>query len=362
MWVFDTGHIQWFKKSKKNYKFQLVGKSINAIFSLYKIKDKEWMIERSESVNLEPFSVGIKPMLADASKGLPKKKGDHIYEIKWDGIRVVYYKKKDEIKLISRSGRNIIDQFPEFQDGKFLRVENAILDCELVCLDEQGRPIFSDIISRMHRIGKTNIQHATKLKPAYMYAFDCLYLDGKKLTSYPLTRRQEWLNAIFRKGNNTRISDVFEDGEQIHAAANAMGLEGIMAKSKKGKYFPGNRSESWKKIKFRQTYEAHIIGYTKGKGDRVEVFGALHIGVPEGDGWKYLGKVGTGYDMAKLKSIWDKLIALEKISKPITESIEEEARTEWIIPSYLCEVEYASFASTGHLREPVFMKMWQKDF
>ena len=361
MWVFETGDIHWLKKTPKSFRFQLTGKSLNATFSLYKIKGKEWIVERTESANLEPFTVGIKPMLADAAKALPAKKDDYQYEIKWDGIRVLYYKRKDEVKLISRSGRNIIDQFPEFADGKFLRVENAIIDCELVCLDEKGKPIFSDIISRMHRIGKTNIQMAVKSKPAYLYAFDWLYLDGKKLISHPLSRRVEWLKAIFRKNNLARISDTFEDGKQIYDAAQAMGLEGVMAKKKTSKYSPGNRNSAWQKIKFRETFTAHIIGYTKGKGDRVEIFGALHLANPDGDNWKYYGKVGTGFDQKKMKEIWSQIEKLETISKPIKEAVEEENRTTWILPSYMCEVTFASYASTGTLREPVFMRMWLKD-
>ena len=361
MWVFETGKIEWIKKSKTKYKFNLTGKSLDATFSLFKIKDKEWMIQRAESTNIESLRSGIKPMLADVLKELPKNKKQYIYEIKWDGIRAVFYKNKKETKLISRSGRNIIDNFPEFKDGKFLKVQHAIIDCELVCLDKAGKPIFSDIISRMHRIGKDNIINATKTKPAYLYAFDCLYLDGKKLTAHPLTRRREWLEAIFKSGNKARLSDVFEDGQQIFEAAKAMGLEGIMAKKKTGLYHPGNRSEAWKKIKFTETHEAHIIGYTKGKGDRIDIFGALHLANREGDGWKYMGKVGTGFDQKKMKEIWKKINILEPISKPVKESVDEENKTTWILPQYLCEVTYASFASTGQLREPVFLKMWVKD-
>ena len=176
----------------------------------------------------------------------------------------------------------------------------------------------------------------------------------------PLTRRREWLEAIFKSGDKARLSEIFEDGKQIFEAAKAMGLEGIMAKKKTGLYHPGNRSEAWKKIKFTETFEAHIIGYTKGKGDRIDIFGALHLANPKGDGWKYLGKVGTGFDQKKMKEIWKKINILESISKPINETVDEENKTTWILPQYLCEVTYASFAFTGQLREPVFVKMWDK--
>ena len=133
-----------------------------------------------------------------------------------------------------------------------------------------------------------------------------------------------------------------------------------MAKKKKSKYSPGNRNSAWQKIKFRETFTAHIIGYTKGKGDRIEIFGALHLANPDGDNWKYFGKVGTGFDQTKMKEIWGKIEKLETISKPIKEAVEEEKRTSWILPSYMCEVTFASFSSTGTLREPVFMRMWLK--
>jgi bifunctional non-homologous end joining protein LigD len=359
MWIFDTGQIQWLKKSPKNYKFQLQGKSLNGMFNLYQIKDKEWIVERDESVNMEPYTAGIKPMLADSAAELPTPAHDWLYEIKWDGIRATYYKKKGEAKLLSRNGRDLLEHFPEFQDPKFVKTENAIIDCELVCLDAQGRPVFSDIISRMHRIGTASIAQAAKDKPAYMYAFDCLFLDGKKLVSYPLVQRRAWLKPILRTGNSVRISDAFEDGKQLFDAARAMGLEGIMAKQKDGRYTPGNRSSNWRKIKFRETFEAYIIGYTRGKGDRVEVFGALHLAQNEDGKWKYFGKVGTGFDMAMIREIYPKLTALEQISKPIPDSVEEEDRTVWIVPNWLCEVTFASFASTGNLREPVFVRMWE---
>jgi bifunctional non-homologous end joining protein LigD len=362
MWVFDTGEIQWLKKSPKNYKFQLIGKSVLAMFSIYQIKEKEWIIERDESVNLEPYTAGIKPMLSDTSKELPQPSDQYLYEIKWDGIRAIYYKRKNEIKLMSRNGRNLIDQFPEFQDGKFLHVENAIIDCELVCLDALGKPLFSDMISRMHRIGKTAIAQAAREKPAYLYAFDCLYLDGKKMISYPLEKRLEWLKAIVKTGNAVRISETFDDGKQLFAAAQAMGLEGIMAKQRESKYFPNMRSAVWKKVKFRETFEATLIGYTKGKGDRIDHFGALHLAVQEADTWKYYGKVGTGFDHDLLAEIWAKINQLEKIKKPISELVEEEDRTVWIVPTYQCEVSFASFSSNGTLREPVFIRMWEGDF
>jgi bifunctional non-homologous end joining protein LigD len=212
----------------------------------------------------------------------------------------------------------------------------------------------------MHRVGKSGIAQAAKEKPAYLYAFDCLFLDGKKLVTYPLEQRRAWLAAILRTGNTIRLSDTFPDGNQLFAAAKAMGLEGVMAKQKQSRYTPGNRSGAWLKIKFRETFEAYIIGYTQGKGDRSGWFGALHLAQQNEQGnWKYFGKVGTGFDMEMIHEIMPRLTALETISKPIKDAVEEENRTIWVVPQWMCEVTFASFASTGNLREPVFLKMWE---
>ena len=359
MWVFDTGSIIWEKQSEKHLKFELKGKYIQANYNLYRTKENHWIVELDQADLDTVFEKGFKPMLADVSKGLPKQKDNYLYEIKWDGIRVIVYIQDGEIRIVSRSGRDITDKFPEFSDYKFSRVQRAIFDAELVCLDEQGRPVFADIISRMHRVG--NISGAVKSKPVYMYMFDCLYIDGLKITGLSYERRRSLMKPLIKWGDLVRESKIFENGKEIYEAAKAMQLEGIMAKQKKGTYKPGDRSNAWQKIKFRQTIECSIIGYTKGKGDRSSLFGALHVAVQEKNVWKYYGKVGTGFDHKKMKMIFEQILALEEISKPIGDKIEEEKNTTWISPKLQCEIQYASLTNNDTLREPVFLKMWLRD-
>ena len=361
MWVFESGTIEWLKYTKNDLKFKLISKQINGNFAMYQLKDgKEWIIEKKEDSPLRFFESPPKPMLSDVSKVIPKKAGDYLYEIKWDGIRVMIYKKANEIKILSRSGRDISKQFPEILDPKWIRVQEAIIDAELVCLDAEGRPVFSDIISRMHSMGASKIEHLSKSKKACLYTFDCIFINGKEMISMPFEKRHDWLEAIIKTGDLIRISNTFEDGAALYEAAKQMNLEGIMAKKKKGKYTLGARSDAWKKIKFRQSMECHIIGYTEGKGDRKGVFGALHIATKIDGAWKYYGKVGTGFDRTKLEDIWFKIKDLAPSPKPINVNIEEENRTKWINPSYLCEVTYASLSSNETLREPVFIKMWKE--
>ncbi len=359
MWVFDKGTFEWNKQSKKSLKFTLQGKYLKAAYNMYNIKNAEWIVELEKTSTPDIFKHGIQPMLAGVTKGLPKNKNDYLYEIKWDGIRVIVYKDGDDVRILSRSGRDISDKFPEFAALKFCKVQHAIFDAELVCLDERGRPIFADIISRMHRVGK--VQAAVKTKPVYMYIFDCLYIDGMKMTTLPFVKRRALMIPILKFGNLVRESDLFEDGQQIYEAAKAMQLEGIMAKKKDGIYDPGGRSDTWKKIKYRQAMDCCIIGYTKGQGDRASLFGALHLATIEDKKLTYMGKVGTGFDHTKMRNILDQLLTLAEISKPIPDTVEEESKSTWIEPKYYCEIQYASLTNNGTLREPVFLKMWLKD-
>ena len=144
----------------------------------------------------------------------------------------------------------------------------------------------------------------------------------------------------------------------MFAAAGQLGLEGIMAKERDGKYYPGKRSDSWLKIKVRQTTESHIIGYTKGKGNREAVFGALHLGdIDEKGKVTYRGKVGTGFDDKLMKEIDKEIKKLDEVKKPIKEKVLDEKNTTWIEPKLVCEVQYSSITRDGAYREPVFVRM-----
>jgi ATP-dependent DNA ligase len=136
-----------------------------------------------------------------------------------------------------------------------------------------------------------------------------------------------------------------------------LGLEGIMAKQRESAYLPGTRSDSWLKIKSRQSIECRIIGYTVGKGDRQASFGALHLAREEGGELRYIGKVGGGFDEAGLKAVSAVVRGLETISRPVKEKPLDDARSVWVEPKLACEVQFASITGDGLLREPVFVRL-----
>lgn len=355
MWIFETGNINWIEKTEKKYKFELVTKSWKRKYHIFRLKDNQWLIETKEEKDFggEEF---IKPMLADVMKTVPASK-DYVYEIKWDGIRAMIVVKNEKVTVFSRSGRDISAQFPELVEDENIKATSGVFDGEIVCLDEKGAPQFSDVISRMHKTGKTAIANFTKTKPVVCYLFDCLRLNGKRLDNLPLERRKAWLKVNIGRGSCYRYSEEMEDGKSLFEAAKAAGLEGVMAKRKKGTYTPGIRSTKWYKIKFRQTTEAIIIGYTKGQGDRANLFGSLHLADYVEGTLVYKGRIGTGFDMKKLKAVLDELEPLKINKKPIKDTVDKERETTWIEPKLFCELEYASMSSNDTFREPVFVRM-----
>lgn len=357
MWVFDTGRYESEKFSNKSISFKLSGKKINACFSMYKTRDDQWLLERKSGF-VDAKEKKISHMLAGAIDKIPNA-SDQSYEIKWDGIRVFLIKNGGHLKILSRSGRDITDSFPEIIEAgqEYIKHYRGIFDGELVSLDEQGKPIFSEIISRMHLKGEQSILRASKVKPSVLYLFDLTELDGIDLTNEALEKRQEWLGIGLKTSKRIRISEVMSDGKALLAAAEKLGLEGIMIKDKKSSYSYGSRTKSWLKLKFRQTATCYIIGYTEGKGDRSNLFGSLHLVEKQGDEIIYRGRVGSGFDGKKMKFLLEKLEPLIIDKKPIPVAVDEERYTTWVKSEFLCEVQYASLTSNKTFREPIFMHL-----
>ena len=357
MWVFTKGSFKWIEKSEKKLKFKLTSKDFNRSYKMYNTKEDQWLIELEENLDFNKINLPIEPMLAGLRKDVPSSR-NYIYEIKWDGIRCIFFLHDNGIQIFSRSGREITDKFPELLDADDFDMESGIFDGEIVQLDEQGRPLFSNVISRMHSSGQKAIEAGVKKYPVTSYLFDCIMLDGKYITNEPLYRRQAWLNTAIKKGKPYRMSETIKDGHALYMATKEMQLEGIMAKDKNGKYEMGQRSDNWLKIKHRTYDVCYIAGYTEGQGDRSNLFGALHLLKSQDNGdMIYMGKVGTGFDSQKMKDLL--LLFKEQISdrKTFSEKTDDDHTSTWMHPVIKCEIQYASLSSNGTYREPVFIKI-----
>lgn len=360
MWVFTKGTFTWIEKSEKKRKFILKSSGFNRSFSMYKTKDDMWLIELLENKDFENIEMPISPMLAGVKKTIPQ--GDkYIYEIKWDGIRTIIHLKDEKITIYSRSGRDITAQFPELQNPEHFDIEDGIFDGEIVNLDTKGRPLFSNIISRMHTTGKKSIQNVMKKYPAVCYLFDAIFIDGKFITKEPLHKRQAWLDTAIKKGKPYKMSEAIKDGKGLFEASKTMNLEGIMAKDKNATYEIGSRSNAWIKVKHRTTDLCYIAGYTKGQGDRSNLFGALHLLKKEKGNMTYMGKVGTGFDAKKMKMLLDKFKSRISKNKTFIHNTDDDKTSIWLKPTLKCEIQYASLSSNGTYREPVFMRLVEDD-
>jgi DNA ligase D-like protein (predicted ligase)/DNA ligase D-like protein (predicted polymerase)/DNA ligase D-like protein (predicted 3'-phosphoesterase) len=357
MWIYALGKYQITKDKKDGFYFRLSSKEVNGEYRIYKIKEKEWLLERVEMPQVDYLNGNLEPMLSE-SVDAPPKGSEYIYELKWDGIRAMIYLQDGQIRIMTRNQNDVTKQFPELHVAeKAFRATCGVFDAEIVSLDNVGKPIFKKVINRMMTNGESNILKQSKTNPVYCYIFDCLYLDGRPLINEPLLKRREWLNDAVRHDTPYRISEVVEDGEGLFDAARQHGLEGIMAKVRDSKYLPGKRTGHWLKVKVRQSCEVVVIGYTKGKGDREKTFGALHIAERKNGDIIYRGKVGTGFDDGMMKDIAKEIRKLKETKKPVKDKVLDEKVSIWVEPELCVEVSYSKLTPDNMFREPVFIRL-----
>lgn len=357
MWIFAAGQYRITKEKKDGFYFRLSSEGHSAEYRIYRIKEKEFLLERVDEPQVNFLKQFIEPMLAETATETPDQ-DEWVYEVKWDGIRAMVTLDEGELTIRSRNGRDITHQFPELLiPGKAFRASNGVFDAEIVCLDQNGRPDFNQVIHRLQASGQTRIQQLTRRQPVYCYVFDCLYLDGKSLINEPLHKRQTWLKDSLRRDTPYRISEWVKEGKLLLEAAREHNLEGVIAKYVYGKYQPGKRTRAWLKIKIRNTADCFVIGYTPGKGNRKHVFGGLHLAEKRGEKLIYRGKVGSGFDESTMHELSSIISKLRKTKKPVAEKIPDEKGTTWIEPRIVVEVSYASLTPDERFREPVFMRL-----
>jgi DNA ligase D-like protein (predicted ligase)/DNA ligase D-like protein (predicted polymerase)/DNA ligase D-like protein (predicted 3'-phosphoesterase) len=357
MWIYARGKYAITKEKKGGFYFRLQSKELNAEYSTHNTKEKEWIVQRVDKPQIDYLLDPIEPMLAD-SASKPPESGNYLYEVKWDGIRAMISLDEGKVTIRSRNQHDITAKFPELTiPEEAFRASAGLFDAEIVCLDEGGKPVFKNVVHRLQQTTDGAIERAKAKYPVACYVFDCLYLDGRAIVNEPLVRRRAWLKDAIKRGTPYRVSETVEEGGELFKAAAAMGLEGIIAKEKTSTYQPGKRGAQWLKIKTRQTVDCVIIGYTKGKGDREALFGALQIAVSDDGNLKYVGKVGTGFDAKLMKEILSDLKKQKQVKRPIREKPLDDSSTTWIEPKLVCEVQYASLTKEEMLREPVFVRM-----
>jgi bifunctional non-homologous end joining protein LigD len=308
-----------------------------------------------------PMPTTIHPMLA-TPVDQPFDGSEWLFEIKWDGYRAIAFIENGKSRLVSRNQNELTARFPELKDlPKFVHAKTAILDGEVVALDDEGRASFSLMQQRTGFRAGGRRSAANADVPVLYYAFDLLYLDGYDWRKLPLEERKKKLASILITGDALRYSDHYEkQGKALFEMARAKGLEGILAK-KRDSIYQERRSTDWLKIKITHRLEAVIGGYTEPEGSRAH-FGSIVLGLYDKQGRLiHVGQAGSGFDQKSLDEIWKLLKKRETKKNPFYGEVEALRKLTWVKPELVAEIEYAEWtggASGGSgpkLRAPVFL-------
>jgi bifunctional non-homologous end joining protein LigD len=282
-----------------------------------------------------------------------------LYEIKWDGYRAVALMHGKRFELISRNNKSFNEKFyPVFDAIQHWGID-AIVDGEIVVLDDHGKPSFGALQNwRSEADGEL-----------LFYAFDIMWLDGNDLTQVAIEDRRNILQSVIPTHLPIiRMSETFDtSASELLKAVAKMGLEGIMAKRMGSRYYPGARTKDWLKMKSNLRHEVVIGGYTQNEGSS-KAFSSLLVGVYEKGRLHYTGKIGTGFSDTLQKEMLRKFKPLIRKQSPFDEAIDVNkpsrfrpnplnASVTWLKPELVCEVNYAELTSDGIMRHPSFEGM-----
>ena len=276
-----------------------------------------------------------------------------LFEVKWDGVRGLLHIRHGEMSIFTRNGNRCELQYPELHVlPHYIGAGEAIIDGEIVALDEKGVSKFELIQPRIHARDASAIAKMGQKRPVSYYAFDLLYLDGFDLRRVALRERKQLLRVILRPFALLRLSETFEGpGERLLEAARHNGLEGLIAKRADGKY-ESRRTRDWLKLKLTGEQEFVIGGYTPGERD---YFASLAVGYYKNGKLHYAGNVGTGFDQRTLADLWQRIEPLTLQRNPFAKAEKIPRGTVWLNPELVAQVRFANWTSDDKLRAPVYL-------
>jgi bifunctional non-homologous end joining protein LigD len=377
--------------ARGDFKFRVHGEKITGEFAIVRMKrgkGNEWLLLKKKDASAQPgwntedhavsvltgrtqeeIARGLEkvgggksatklpeigaPMLAVIGTGIPVSDAKWIYEVKWDGVRALCYIQGGQVRMVSRNGNVIDRQYPELSIlPHHIKAKTAIVDGEIAALNERGVPSFELLQRRINVADASAVATLARHHPVVFYAFDLLYLDGRDLRGLPLIERKKLLKEVFQPTDVIRYSEHFADGKALFEAAKQQGVEGIVGK-KASSFYESRRSGDWVKYKVNSTDSFILCGFTEGERDH---FGALVLGIHDGNKLKWAGNVGTGFDRKTMKMIYEKLapLAIKKCPLEPDKNLPKKDVT-WVRPELVCEVKFANWTEDGRLRAPVWL-------
>jgi len=285
-------------------------------------------------------------------------------EMKWDGIRAIVAVAGNEVRIYSRNAKSITPRYPELAAlPRASRASSVLLDGEIVAFNSRGMPDFALLQQRMNTTGAADIDRLRGQIPVRFMAFDILELDGRDLTGLSYDDRRRLLEGAIGDDASDYVDVPPAFDGDVQAAIDASRqwqLEGVVAKRKDSRYLPGRRSSSWLKIKHSRTQEVVVIGWRAGQGRRHGIVGSLLLAVPDGEGWRYVGKVGTGFSEQEAR---DWVASFERIARktaPATVPAGEDDGVQWVSPKRVAEVAFSEWTPSGRMRHPRW-RGWRTD-
>ncbi|MFY9615842.1 MAG: non-homologous end-joining DNA ligase [Candidatus Dormiibacterota bacterium] len=305
-----------------------------------------------------PFPTTVEPMLA-TPETKPFDDDKWQYEIKLDGFRTMALVRNGKVRLLLRRGGDATRMFPELQElGLLVRSRAAVLDGEVVAMDEEGLPSFGRLQERTGwKGGKTGLEPHGAI-PIVYYIFDILHDSGYSLLDVPLRERRRLLGARLLDGPSTRLLDAYPGnvGTVLFDVVKKQGQEGVVAKRLASKYYPGKRSKDWLKIKANREQACVIVGFTPPQGGR-QHFGSLALGVYDRGALVYCGQVGSGFNETLLKDVEAALRRLV-VKKPPAKGAELAPKeVTWVKPELVCEVKFNEWTRDKLLRQATFLRL-----
>ncbi len=359
MTIWDEGTYDLLKDSPNEYKVHFHGKRLEGEWVLVQTRQNEgrdWlMIKHGTPPKDHPLDAKIEPMLAITADE-PFDSPDFAFEAKWDGVRTLAFVDGGVVRLQTRNLLDCTTQYPEAHgvSEALTGAYQAILDGEVVALDERGAPSFQRLQPRMHVRDESAVRKLRRTTPVVYQVFDVLWVDGQDVRKRPLRDRQKLLDEILTPMGAIKRSEQFiGTGRALYAAAKEQGIEGIVAKRLDAPYSSA-RSAAWVKIKAFRSMECVIGGWTEGQGGRTNALGALLIGVYRDGKLVPLGHVGSGFDERALKELLAILKERESAQSPFAVSPRVNQFAHWCLPELVCEVQYAELTRDGTLRHPTY--------
>ncbi|MBT2500661.1 ATP-dependent DNA ligase [Agromyces sp. ISL-38] len=277
-------------------------------------------------------------------------------EWKWDGIRVLARTDDGGVRLLTRNGNDVTAKYPELANIASALRGDALVDGEIVALDEEGRPSFGLLQQRMNLSKPREIERVAASVPVRLRLFDVLEIAGYEVMGEPYDTRRARLERLVRERDDVPLELPEQAGGTPAEAleeSRRLGLEGIVAKRRDSPYRPGVRSDEWLKLKVTRTQEVVIGGYRPGIGSRTGRIRSLLVGVPGDDGLEYAGRVGSGFREIDLDRLIAALRPLEQPESPFIEVPRVDASDAvWVKPELVGEIEFGEWTRSGVARHP----------